>query len=619
MTSSGIGGANGHCVIEGPPSIVHHSSSFWTENGEVPALLIAGGLSPRSVVAVGESLLNILETGDELALARIYGRRARSMTWRSFAVAKHGSVAKFSEAAIVPKTRAPIVFVFSGQGTQYWQSESMVIPIWGSAVTDALIVGRDLFKTCIPFRESILELDSVYAAAVGASLIQSTGLFVESIDNASDPLGDPWPIDIMLPAITMLQLALVDALAAAGVTPDAVIGHSAGETAVLAASGSAPKAMALEIAIARGRAMSLVEDAKGTMAAVSCTPDEARRIIAEVQAELGNAVLEVGCYNTPNAVTLSGAETQIDLAVKKASAAGIFARKLRTRVPVHSAMMSLCRGNFKRLVEDVFAQYSVSPPIVETYSTKTGGLFEDKYDAQYFWDSTLGPVRFTQALAALVKKHRHATFVEIGPHPVLSSYVLAMTEKSTTVACPLRRQRVPQPGADTIEFLTTLGKLVVTGHNVVDFDSLYGFADRVSGKLPAYPFAPKTVPYRIPTAEIVRQLQHRNGPLNYPQLEVNIHTHPELADHVIKGEPIMPAAGFIEMVSHHSHLIERCDSTKSMLFRLSNLVPRSSMTLNFTVFSPSLVTAPYPSKSNLRVHVGASTVHHQWTLLKHGR
>ena len=43
----------------------------------------------------------------------------------------------------------------------------------------------------------------------------------------------------MLPAITMLQLALVDALAAAGVAPDAVIGHSAGETAVLAASGSA--------------------------------------------------------------------------------------------------------------------------------------------------------------------------------------------------------------------------------------------------------------------------------------------------------------------------------------------------------------------------------------------
>lgn len=393
-------------------------------------------------------------------------------------------------------------------------------------------------------------MDSVYATIVGSSLIHTTGLFIDSAENASDHLRDPWPIDVVLPGITMLQLALVDALAAAGVTPDIVIGHSAGETAVLAASGSASKAMALETAIARGRAMSLVEDARGTMAAVSCSPEEARRIIAEVHAELGDGVLEIGCYNTPSAVTLSGSEAYVELAVKKAGAAGVFARKLRTRVPVHSAMMELCRTTFQRLVEDVFDHHSICPPTVETYSTKTGQHFEGTFDAQYFWDSTIGPVRFTQAIETLTAKHKRATFVEIGPHPALSSYILAMSQKNTLVTCPLRRQRTPEPGADTAEFLTTLGKLVVAGCNTINFDSLYGLATKFSGTLPQYPFAPKTVPYRIPNAVIVRQLQHRNGPLNYPQLEINIHTHPELADHVIKGEPIMPAAGFIEMVSY---------------------------------------------------------------------
>ncbi len=391
-------------------------------------------------------------------------------------------------------------------------------------------------------------MDSVYATVVGASLINTTGLFIESAGSASEPLGDLWPIDIVLPAITMLQLALVDALAAAGITPDIVIGHSAGETTVLAASGSASKAMALEIAIARGRAMSLVEGAQGTMAAVSCSPEEADRIITEVHAELGAGILEIGCYNTPFAVTLSGSETHVELAVKKAGAAGVFARKLRTRVPVHSALMELCRTTFQRLVEDVFARHSLASPTVETYSTKTGQLFEDAFDAQYFWDGTIGPVRFTQAITALTAKHKHATFVEIGPHPALSSYISAMTQKNTLVTCPLRRQRAPESGADTVEFLTTLGKLVVAGYNTIDFDSLYGGATKFSRTLPPYPFAPKTVPYRISSPAIVKQLQHRNGPLNYPQLEVNIHTHPELADHVIKGEPIMPAAGFIEMV-----------------------------------------------------------------------
>ena len=38
--------------------------------------------------------------------------------------------------------------------------------------------------------------------------------------------------------------------------------------------------MALELAIARGRALALVEDAKGTMAAVSCPPVDALAHVA---------------------------------------------------------------------------------------------------------------------------------------------------------------------------------------------------------------------------------------------------------------------------------------------------------------------------------------------------
>lgn len=436
-------------------------------------------------------------------------------------------------------------------------------------LTSCLPVGRQLFKSCAPFRDSILELDKVYLSVVGSSLIESTGLFADSASNTTDTLGDPWPIAITLPALTMLQLALVDALAAAGVTPDVVVGHSAGETAVLSASGSASKAMALELAIARGKALSLVEEAKGTMAAVSCSPDDARRIIAEVKAELGDGTLTIGCYNTPNAVTLSGGESHIDLAVAKANGLSMFARKLRTRVPVHSDMMELCSTEFQRLVEDVFARYPVAIPKVETYSTGTGALFSKSFDSQYYWDSTVGPVRFTEAITAIEAKHKHATFVEIGPHPALASYISSMAEKNAVVTCPLRRQRTPQAGADVVEFLTSLGKLIVAGHNCVNFDALYGTA-RFEGALPVYPLAPKTVPWRIASAEIVRQRQDRNGPMNYPQLQMNVHTHPGLADHVIKGEPIMPAAGFIEMVHQIILLIAEKKSNMCVHRRLSS-------------------------------------------------
>lgn len=409
-------------------------------------------------------------------------------------------------------------------------------------------MGKELFEACAPFRESVLELDNVYASITGHSLIESTGLF-SGRSGAEDPLGDPWPISITLPALTVLQLALVDTLAVVGVSPDVVVGHSAGETAVLSASGAASKSAAIELSIARGRALSLVEDAEGTMAAVSCSPEEARGIIDEVNTELGPGVLCIGCYNTPSAVTLSGSKFHIDSFVAKASAAGIFARKLKTRVPVHSQIMELCRTEYETLVTDTFTRHHISAPTVAVYSTVTGQLLDRPFDPAYYWDGTLGPVRFQEAVQALLTKNASATFVEIGPHPVLASYLQAMSDgqERITITCPLRRPRRTDPGNETVEFVTALGKLVTAGHNI-DFDALYGSAGSYTGPLPQYPFMPKPVPCFLTSPESARQRQRRRGPMNYSQLQINVQTHPGLADHVIKDEPIMPAAGYIEMV-----------------------------------------------------------------------
>ncbi|KAI0683985.1 polyketide synthase [Cerioporus squamosus] len=530
MTSSGIGGANGHAVLEAPPP-VKPMEVFWRST-DIPVLLVAAGLSPQSVSAVGDSwLTSATSPSDMAALARIAGRRARSLTWRSFAVTGSSKAPTFGKPALIPKAPPATVFVFSGQGTQYFD--------------------RSCFALACRFVRAFWSSTKSTQSVVSTSLVKSTGLFGDSPEHLTDALGDPWPIAVTLPALTMLQLALVDALAVAGVRPDAVVGHSAGETAVLSASGAAPKTVALRLAIARGRALSLLEDAKGTMAAVSCSPKQAQMILEEVKADLGEGILEIGCYNTAEAITLSGQETHVELAVAKATAAGIFARKLKTRIPVHSAMMELCRAEFVHLLSDIFpaegAECCMSK--IPTYSTVTGGLFDDPFDAQYYWDGTLKPVLFRDAIEAMLQRYKGATFVEIGPHPVLTGYLRSMAEgvDDITVTCPLRRPRTPTPGIEVSEFLTALGSVVVAGHNCVDFDALYGSAGRFTGTLPKYPFAPKSVPWFVQTSEIVRQRQHRNGPLNYPQLRVNAKTHPELADHVVKGEPIMPASGFIEM------------------------------------------------------------------------
>lgn len=446
-------------------------------------------------------------------------------------------------------------------------------------------MGRELYQTCATFRSSVQELDAIHTKAAGYSLIERYGLFGST--STPDPLGDVWPIAVTLPALTILQLALCDTLAAIGIKPDVVIGHSAGETAVVYASGAGSKAMTVELAIARGKAMALLEAEQGTMAAVSCSPRDAQTIIAEVVEELGPGALEVGCFNTPDAITLSGLGTHIDLAVAKAEARGIFARRLRTRIPVHSPMMHLCEGEYRRLVGDVFAKYDVTPPTVETYSTKLGDRFASAFDSDYFWDGTLGPVHFTNAMNALAASHPNATYVELSPHPVLSSYISSFAGKDATVTCPLKRAKKTEQTIEVPTFLETIGKVIVAGHNAVDFDVLYGGFESKQDVPLDYPFAKKIVPYATPSPIITRQLQHRNGPMNYPQLQINAKSHPALADHVIKEEPIMPAAGYMEMVWYLCPSVQN-GIDYSALLRLWNLVHTSYGTWSLSLSSHSL-------------------------------
>ncbi|KAF8530083.1 putative polyketide synthase [Hysterangium stoloniferum] len=509
LCSSGIGGANGHVVLEAPPRPFISGLPSHLGN-QRPILLVAGALSPRSISSVSDTLSDlILEHPDRSEfLSTVYGRRSRQMPWRSYAIYSPGQTTKlkFSSPSLVPRIKPPIVFVFAGQGPQH------------------LDMGREMFNVFPAFRKSILQMDLTYAKVVGNSLISSTGLFQK--DNTSGngiSLGDVWPIEITLPALTMVQCALVDLFASVGISPDIIIGHSAGETAVLYASGAGTKEMAVELAIARGKAMALVESAGGTMAAISCGLTEGRALIAEALEPSLGSLVDIGCHNSSDAITLSGMESSIDKVINFAESRGIMARKLRTRVPVHSGMMDICRNDFKRLVGTMWASYPTDcRPEISVYSTLTGEVLQSSFTADYFWDGTRNPVLFAEAMSSLLDKHPSATFLELSPHPVLSSYISALGAARNEIS--------------SVEVFS----LSTIGHNSVNFSALnnYPILDP-EFRLPAYPFTPKSSFYQ--------RFQDRNGPLNFPGLRINSQTHPVLAQHVIKGEPIMPAAGFIEM------------------------------------------------------------------------
>jgi acyl transferase domain-containing protein len=410
-------------------------------------------------------------------------------------------------------------------------------------------VGRQLFASYPVFRQSILEQDVVYKARTGKSMVDDLGLF-GSTDPA--PLPDPWPIAIVLPTLTAVQCALFDLLVSFGLQPDALIGHSAGETSLLYASGAGSKEMALEVSIARGIAMTIVEQGvNGTMAAFACSAEVAEPIIKDAAARHPDQSLEIACYNSPDAITLAGHVDAIDDAVAVASAQGIMARKIKTRTPVHSSLMEACKDSFRELVEDVFRRYpGAHVPRVTTFSTLTEKVL-DRFTAEYYWQNTRGAVRFATTFATLLKQFPEPIVMEHSPHPVLAAYVGEMGVPAQNVLGPMRRSKTVTKYMEQTTLLNALGQFVVAGGRV-DFNALNGrpkdaVVPRLS--LPAYPFAKRHVDYYPEVSQIMyKQFAKKNGPLNFPHLRINSATHPELADHVINQEPIMPAAGFIEMV-----------------------------------------------------------------------
>ena len=186
--------------------------------------------------------------------------------------------------------------------------------------------------------------------------------------------------------------------------------------------------------------------------------------------------------------------------------------------------------------------------LLTIYTPFTGAATEN---TDYIWQNARCPVKFTDAVSSILHETPNATFLEISPHPVLSGYIVELGAKEGSVYSVMRRSKEVTEFHETRVLLNCIGKLVSSGMASVDFASLNEVEsfDTKSIRLPAYPLSRRKVPYLPESSPLAaRHVSGKNGQLNDPRLKINSLTHPELAQHVINGEPIMPAAGYLEMV-----------------------------------------------------------------------
>ncbi|AXK33718.1 SDR family NAD(P)-dependent oxidoreductase [Streptomyces armeniacus] len=326
----------------------------------------------------------------------------------------------------VADTEGGTVFVFPGHGPQ-WH---------GMAVR--------LLEEDAEFRTALTEIAS--------AVEQFTDWSVLEVLKGADGAPPMDRVDVVQPLLFAVGAALARLWRARGVTPSAVVGHSQGEITAAYVAGALSLEDAARVIVRRGQALAVLAG-RGGLASVALP-------LADVEERLArwDGALSVGAVNGPRSVVVSGDAAALAELLEELAADGVRARRVAIDYASHSAHVDEVRD---RLAAG-FANVSPSTGDVPFFSTVTGDWLDTaRLDADYWFRNLRGTVRFETAVRALAEQG-HRAFVEVGPHPVLTTAVGDTLEAAgVTDAVITGTLRRDDGGAD--RFLASAAELAVRG------------------------------------------------------------------------------------------------------------------------------------------------------------
>ncbi|MDC3955567.1 type I polyketide synthase [Polyangium jinanense] len=598
VSSFGFSGTNAHVVIEEAP----RREALPASRDDAPAyLLTLSAKSPASLAMAARDHAEYLSQTDAPLADIVYTASARRAHHEHRLSAAGRTKAELSELlhAFVrgeapssvslgraPSTASKVVFVFSGQGSQ-WSGMAM-----------------GLLQQSAAFRRALEECD--------AALRPHTGFSV--IDELSSP-PERSRLDqtfVAQPVLFAYEVALAALYSSLGVTPDLVIGHSVGEIVAAHVAGILDLGAAARLVAIRGSIMQRATD-RGRMVAVSLSEADARAALAGHEDRVG-----IAAVNDPEQVVLSGDAALLEQIVASLSARAVKCRDLRVKYAFHSPLMA----DLEVELEEALGALSCRKAAIGMISTVTGAAVDwEELTAAYWRRNMRQTVRFAEAISA-ASAGGHDLFLEVGAHPVLSSNVARCLAENTK-AQPIAAVRKDDEHLRHV--LSAVGALHAAGAHV-DWKRMYAQGGRLVA-LPKYPWQRER--YWIDTAADAHALTRIDaartghpwlgaqlslaGEQTVFQGEVSLSAAPYLGDHRVLGEVLLPGTALVELARAAA-----AQHFRTQRVRITDLVLEAPMLLASSKARPMQVTlaeraglleATIHSRASASAQSGAWTTH----------
>ncbi|MFC0602212.1 type I polyketide synthase [Streptomyces palmae] len=451
VSAFGVGGTNAHVIVEEPPRQPPAERAQAASDGSWEVLRLSAR-TPGELDVLAARLADHLAAEPGLPLADVahtlhLGRRAfgyrRTVVSRGTAEAAEALHTPGDIAGPVPAGGRRLALLLPGGGAQYPG------------------MGAGLYRAEPVFRAEMDRASAVLRPLLGVEL---TELLYGEVAPAARVPAD-------FPSLVAVEHALAATLAAQGLRPTALLGHSLGEYTAAVLAGVMSLEDALGLVVLRER---LMLRAGGTTLGVWLGEEALRPYLA------GDAAVDLATVNAPGSCTVSGTEEAVAALERRLAEDRVECSRVRLATAPHSRLLDPVLPEFSAAVAEV----ELHAPTIPYVSNLTGTWITagQATDPDYWVRHMRGTVRFADGLAALAEAG-NPVLLECGPGRTLAGYAASRSGGTADVLPAMRHAKSSLPDQQVLA--AAVGGLWAHG---VAAEPGTPSAGRRRVPLPGYPF-----------------------------------------------------------------------------------------------------------------------------------